>query len=380
MRRPRADLLRQHADEASVLYARLRRSALLLDGNARQTRSLVARLAAHCDALALFAADAAGLVDAPVEARGTGDRFVAAFVAAASGAPLDGLAAMTFDREAHVAIRDAMVRCPNDHARAALEAWLASGSDSARAVAVEVLAYTHDPRAAKVASRAVRRGEGALRAAGVCALARSGEPVPVELALDAMGGCGGDRGWREAVLDAVGRVSDALALDVARRWEGARCDLAWVTLALSGEGDDRERLCDAWATEGAVGALAAALAMTGDHRALLDAWEGAAALPVSNALREAACVVLGGEAPPVVVRDDFPEEPEDVAQRTREDAAWRERMAAAEGAPWRWGRRAEGEWQEAVEALGPRHGRWARAALGAAWQGRWATGLADAEG
>ncbi len=380
MRPPRADILRQHAEEASVLYARLRRSVVLLDGNARQTRSLVDRVAAHCDALALFAGHAVPLVDPPGEARGVGDRFVSAFVAAASGSSLDALAGRAFDREAHVALRDALVRVQNDHARATVDAWLADGGESARAVAVEVLSATNDPRAARVASRAVRRGAGALRAAGVCAQLRAGEPVPAELALEAMAGCASDRGWREAVLDAAGRTSDALALEVARPWDGARCDLAWVTLAVSGDGDDRERLCDAWAREGASGALPAALALAGDHPALLDAWGEALALPASNALREAAYVVLGGEAPPVVVRDDLPEEPEDAAQRVREDGRWREKLAAAEGAPWRWGRRAWEPWAEGSAALGPRHGRWARGALGAAWRGRWATGLADAEG
>jgi hypothetical protein len=101
-------------------------------------------------------------------------------------------------------------------------------------------------------------------------------------------------------------------------------------------------------------------------------WAGAGALRASNALREAAYVVLGGEAPPVVVRDDMVEEPEDRAQRAREDAALRERMAGVGAGAWRWG---AGATTEAVaETLGPRPRRWALAemalggrATGAVW-------------
>ena len=87
---PRIDILTQHAEEAAFLYARLRRSHRVLDGNARQTRSLLARIDAHLDALTLFARDARGAVKGPAEVREVGERFVAACLAAVTGGVASG--------------------------------------------------------------------------------------------------------------------------------------------------------------------------------------------------------------------------------------------------------------------------------------------------
>lgn len=370
----RVDLLQQHAEEAAFLYARFRRSCRLLDGNGRQTRSLLARIDAHVDALALFAHDARAVLRPLGEARDASERFVAASVAAATGEGLDALTSAVFTHEGHLAVRDAMLRYAIPASRGAVEAWLSGGTESLRAVGVELLARWRDPRAAQVASRAVRRGEGAVRAAGVSALGRLGEAIAPEVIVEVMR----DREeltWRDEVLDATVHASPVAALEVARGWDGARCDMVWAVLGLSGDDDDQGRLLDAFTTRGAVGALPAALAFSGAHPALDDAWEGAAALAVSNALREAAYVVLGGEAPPVVVRDDMAEEPEDRAQRAAEDPVLRTRMAATPEGLWRWGALAgAAEVGARVEALGPRHRRWGLAAraldgerVGAVW-------------
>lgn len=361
---PRIDILTQHAEEAAFLYARLRRSHRVLDGNARQTRSLLARIDAHLDALTLFARDARGAVKGPAEVREVGERFVAACLAAVTGEGLGSLAGAALDREGHVAVRDALRRYATAHAREAAEGWLAEGGEAAAAVAVELAAGWGDPRAEKLASRAVRRGKGVLRAAGVCALAAIGGAVEADVLTDVMRACEREPGWCDAALAATALAAPARALEFARSDERAGCDTAWVLLGASGEARDRALLLDALDAEGAVGAIPAALALAGEHRALDDAWAGAARLAASNALREAAYVVLGGDAPPVVVRDDMAEEPEDVAQRAVEDAALREAMrAAAEGA-WRWGvTAADGRWGERVAALGPRHRGWGEAAL-----------------
>lgn len=358
----RVDILQQHAEEAAFLYARFRRSCRLLDGNARQTRSLLARIDAHVAALALFARDAGAVLTPLAAARDVGERFVSTAVAAATGEGLDALTGAAFDHDGHLAVRDAMLRY-GSASRGAVEAWLAAGGESSRAVGVELLARWRDPRASQVASRAVRRGEGAVRAAGVCAAGRLGEVVASEVLIDVMAACEGLPAWGDELLDATAHASPQRALEAARAWEGDRCDMAWVLLGLSGDDDDQARLLDAFTTRGAVGALPAAVALAGAHPALDGAWEGAARLPVSNALREAAYVVLGGEAPPAVVRDDMAEEPEDVAQRAAEDPALRARMAAVPEGLWRWGALAgAAELGARVEALGPRHRRWALAA------------------
>lgn len=364
----RVDILSQHAEEAAFLYARLRRSCRLLDGNARQTRSLLARIDAHIDALSLFASDAASVLTPLGAARDASERFVSAAVAAATGTGLDAITDASLSHEGHLAVRDAMLRYASPASRQAVEAWLSGGSDSSRAVGVELLARWRDPRASQVAARALRRGAGALRAAGACALGRLGEPVGAETLREVLTACEEHPAWRDELLDATAHASPGRALEAARAWDGDRCDMAWVLLGLSGDDDDEARLLDAFTTRGAVGALPAAVALAGAHPALDAAWEGAAELPVSNALREAAYVVLGGEAPPAVVRDDMAEEPEDLAQRAAEDPVLRARMAAVAEGPWRWGaREGAAELVARVEALGPRHRRWglaARALLG----------------
>jgi hypothetical protein len=138
--RARLDILQQHAEEASFLYARFRRACRVLDGNARQTRSLWARIDAHVDALALFARDAAGVLAPLIEARDAGDRFVAMAVSAATGEGLAEFASATLDHGGHLALRDAMLRYATEETRGAVDAWLASGTESARAVGVELLA------------------------------------------------------------------------------------------------------------------------------------------------------------------------------------------------------------------------------------------------
>jgi hypothetical protein len=170
-------------------------------------------------------------------------------------------------------------------------------------------------------------------------------------------------------------AAPALALAVARKWDGGRIDLGWVLLGLTGAADDRARLMEALGQHGVKGALPAALALAGEHQRLDGLWAGAAELAVSNALREAAYVVLGGEAPPVVVRDDMAEEPEDRVQRAAEDAVLRERMGIAGKGAWRWGAAATVEGMMGVaESLGLRPRRWCLAGLalmgraaGAAW-------------
>lgn len=372
----RVDILEQHVEEATFLYRRLRRSCRILDGNARQTRSLLARIDAHVDALSLFARDARGLLPSPAEATDLGERFVATAVAATVGG--DGLAALggaDFGYDGHVAVRDAMLRYATNGSRAAVEAWLGEGGDAARGVGVELLARWRDPRAAQVASRAVRRGSGTVRAAGVCALGRLGEGVAAETATEVMRASAAEVAWCEEVLDATVHAAPAAGLEVARRWDGRRLDLGWVLLGLTGEPDDRERLMEAMGEHGAVGALPAALALAGEHGMLDGLWAAAEKLAVSNALREAAYVVLGGEAPPVVVRDDMAEEPEDQGQRVAEDAALRGRMAAVGVGAWRWGAGpTEAEVSAAAARLGPRPRRWALAgmalsgrAAGAVW-------------
>lgn len=360
----RRDILEEHAEEAAFLYRRLRRSCRLLDGNARQTRSLLARIDAHLDALALFAEDTRAVMKSPAEPMDTGERFVATALAARTGDGLIELAGERLDHEARRAVRDACVRYPTDVVKRAVEVWLAEGSDAARAVGVELLARWRDPRAAQVASRAVRRGEGMVRVAGACALGQLGEEVATDTLLDVMRGCAETVAARDEVLDATVHAAPARALEVARRWDGARCDMAWVLLALTGDEGDRARLLDALGARGAVGALAAAVALAGAHPVLDAWWERADELAVSNALREAAYVVLGGEAPPAVVRDDMAEEPEDRAQREREDVALRAKMATATAGAWRWGERATIEALTRAEgALGPRPRRWCLAAL-----------------
>ena len=94
--------------------------------------------------------------------------------------------------------------------------------------------------------------------------------------------------------------------------------------------------------------------------AAIGLWAGAEALRVSNALREAAYVVLGGEAPPVVMSDDMVEEPEDREQRARENATLRERMTTVGAGAWLWG---AGSTAEAERTLGPRPRRWALAGM-----------------
>lgn len=356
----RVDILEQHVEEATFLYRRLRRSCRLLDGNARQTRSLLARIDAHVDALTLFAGEVAGVLPSPEKAADWSERFVSTAVAAATGDGLAALGAVELGRDGHVAVRDAMLRYATGGARAAVEGWLAEGGDAARGVGVELLARWRDPRAAQVAARAVRRGSGVLRAAGACALGRLGEAVAAETVTEVMAGCAKELAWAEEVLDATVHAAPATALAVARRWDGGRVDLGWVLLGMTGAGDDRERLREALGGHGAWGALPAALALAGEHRALDGLWAGAGALRVSNALREAAYVVLGGEAPPVVMSDDMVEEPEDREQRAREDAALRERMAAVGAGAWRWG---AGTTAEAERALGPRPRRWALAGM-----------------
>ena len=175
-----------------------------------------------------------------------------------------------------------------------------------------------------------------------------------------MAACAKEPAWAEEVLDATVHAAPATALAVARRWDGGRLDLGWVLLGLTGAGEDRERLREALGEHGARGALPAALALAGEHRMLDGLWAGTEALGVSNALREAAYVVLGGEAPPVVMSDDMVEESEDREQRAREDAALRERMAAVGAGARRWGASMAAE---AERALGPRARRWALAAM-----------------
>lgn len=375
----RIDILEQHVEEATFLYRRLRRSCRILDGNARQTRSLLARIDAHVDALSLFAEDARGLLPPPAEATDLGERFVATAVSAATATGGDGLAALgaaDFGYDGHVAVRDAMLRYGAGAAvRSAVEGWLAEGGNAARGVGVELLARWRDPRASQVASRAVRRGSGTVRAAGVCALGRLGEAVAAATVEEVMRERAAEGGWREELLDATVHAAPSAGLEVARRWDGGRLDLGWVLLGLTGEPDDRERLMEALGEHGAVGALPAALALAGEHGLLDGLWAAAEKLAVSNALREAAYVVLGGEAPPVVVRDDMAEEPEDQGQRVVEDAALRGRMAAVGAGAWRWGAGpTEVEVSAAAARLGPRPRRWALAgmalagrAAGAVW-------------
>nr|MBK7069174.1 hypothetical protein [Deltaproteobacteria bacterium] len=302
----------------------------------------------------------------PPEATDLGERFVATAVAATTEG--DGLAALggaDFGYDGHVAVRDAVLRYGSGAVtRTVVDGWLAEGGDAARGVGVELLARWRDPRAAQVASRAVRRGSGTLRAAGVCALGRLGEAVAAETVAEVMRECASEGAWREEVLDATVHAAPTTGLEVARRWDGGRLDLGWVLLGLTGEPDDRARLMEALGEHGAVGALPAALALAGEHGMLDGLWGGAGKLAVSNALREAAYVVLGGEAPPVVVRDDMPEEPEDRAQRMAEDAALRGQMAGVGAGAWRWGAGpTEAEMGAAAARLGPRPRRWALAGM-----------------
>lgn len=358
----RRDLLDEHLEDAAFLYARLRRSHRLLDGNATQTRSLLSRIDAHLDALSVYGSHSATIAGPPSEARGVGARFVATFVAAREGAGLETLLNTDLDHDGYCAVVDALERSPTAHARASAEAWLAEGCDAARAVGVTALARWRDPRAVKIATRAAKRGEGVLRAAGVAALAAQGETVATETVLNAMNGCR-ELGWRDELLMSVVLAAPAVALEVARRWSGARCDVAWVILGMSADRDDASRLLDALTLHGAFGALPAAVALAGAHDALDFAWEDAA-LPASNALREAAYVVLGGEAPPVVVRDDFAEEPEDTAQRAGEDVRLRAALAGRERAAGRWGEAATFDgMRRAAVGLGPRPQGWCRVGL-----------------
>ncbi|MBK6533435.1 MAG: hypothetical protein IPF99_28750 [Deltaproteobacteria bacterium] len=191
----RVDILEQHAEEAAFLYRRLRRSRRLLDGNARQTRSLLARIDAHVDALTLFAGEVSGVLALPEAATDLGERFVATAVAAAGGEGLAALGGTAFGYEGHVAVRDALLRYATPKGRAVVNGWLAEGGDAARGVGVELLARWGDPRAVKVAMRAVERGSGPLRAAGVCALGRAGETVAAETVSEVMRGCPKDAAW-----------------------------------------------------------------------------------------------------------------------------------------------------------------------------------------
>jgi hypothetical protein len=101
---------------------------------------------------------------------------------------------------------------------------------------------------------------------------------------------------------------------------------------------------------GVRGVVPAALVLAGERDELLRWWKPDLTLPQSNALREAIFVRFGGEVPPVVVRDDMPEEAEDIQQRTHDDHPLRERFAGAPATPGRWG-------NELTE-MGPRHRRW----------------------
>lgn len=373
--RARFDILEQHADEAAFLYARLRRSHRILDGNGAQTRSLLDRIDAHLDALAVFASDAAPLFGAPAGRMLPEERFVATAVAATQGERagelLAGLADAKLSGDGRLAVRDAFLRYASQAARGVVDAWLAEGGDGLRATGVELLGLWRDPRAVQVAERAVRRGSGLVRAAGVCALGRLGVDVGDAVLHQSLAECAEATDVCEELLDTTARLAPHRALGAARAWVergGPRCDLAWVLLGLSAEASDVALLWGSLARGGARGALPAALAMAGQHPRLDPCWEGAGELAVSNALREAAYVVLGGEAPPVVVRDDMPEEPEDRATRAQEDQDLRVQVARVGAGAWRWGASAEGL-AETAEALGPRPRRWCLAAMALAGVG-----------
>jgi len=366
---PRTDILEEHRDTAAFLYARWKRSCGLLDGNRVQTRALWARIDAHLEALSFFPAESASLCSADA-ADDAGVRFVATAVSLLSdpsGAALgaDDATAPLPARHA-VELRDALVRYGAAPMTPVLDAWLAAGAVPRRCVALELLARWRDARALTIADRAVRRGEGPVRAAGAAALVSLGGRIEVATLGPIVADSGDAPGWCDTMLDGLLRQSLSTALDLARLLAvslpqpGA---MVWVLLGLSAEPDDLGLLVTSWAQHGARGALPAAMALAGQHLRLDAVWEGAAALPVSNALREAAYVVCGGEAPPVVVRDDLPEEPEDVAQRAAEDAVLRARMAETPAGFWRWGTLAGSERaQTVVEGLGPRPRRWGLAA------------------
>lgn len=365
---PRTDILEEHRDTAAFLYARWRRSCGLLDGNRAQTRALWARIDAHVEALSLFPAASASLwssdaVDDP------GVRFVATAVsvlADPSGAGLGDDATAPLAARRAVELRDALLRYGSARMTPLLDAWLAAGAVPRRCVALELLARWRDGRALTIADRAVRRGEGPVRAAGAAALVSLGGRIEAATLGPIVADSGDASGWCDTMLDGLLRQAPSTALDLARRLAvslpqpGA---MVWVLLGLSAEPDDLGLLFTSWAQHGARGAFPAALALAGQHLRLDAVWDGAAALPVSNALREAAYVVCGGEAPPVMVRDDLPEEPEDVAQRASEDAVLRARMAETPAGPWRWGALAGTDRAQAVvDGLGPRPRRWGLAA------------------
>lgn len=365
---PRTDILEEHRDTAAFLYARWKRSCGLLDGNRVQTRALWARIDAHLEALSFFPAESASLwsADAAVD---PGVRFVATAVsvlADPSGAGLGDDPTAPLTARHAVELRDALLRYGSARMTPVLDAWLATGAVPRRCVALDLLARWRDARALTIADRAVRRGEGPVRAAGAAALISLGGRIEVATLGPIVADSGDAPGWCDTMLDGLLRQSPLTALDLARRLAvllpqpGA---MVWVLLGLSAEPADLGLLVTSWAQHGARGALPAALALAGQHPRLDAVWEGAAALPVSNALREAAYVVCGGEAPPVVVRDDLPEEPEDVAQRAAEDAVLRARMAETPAGFWRWGALAGSERaQTVVDELGPRPRRWGLAA------------------
>ena len=154
----------------------------------------------------------------------------------ASGRAIAGVAALgavELGRDGHVAVRDAMLRYATGGARSAVEGWLAEGGDAARGVGVELLARWRDPRAAQVASRAVRRGTGVLRAAGACAMGRAGEALAEETVTEVMAACAKEPAWAEEVLDATVHAAPATALAVALR---ARSRLGGVTGDVLGAG------------------------------------------------------------------------------------------------------------------------------------------------
>lgn len=348
------DVVEEHLDEARFLRKRRQRVFAVLHGNAAHQRALEQRMDAHLDALASDPASAMALWEEALRG-GDGDAW---YAAAAAWARSDAAAGLwgRWSAEAPAvgaATRDVLWFYGRPGGVELVEAWLA-GVDAARqAMALAVLVRWGDPRLEALGRWALGSGDEGVRAEGLHALAVAGVREAAGWGAAVLGGVKAPA-LRTGVLEDVARLDAAAALALARSLgvaELAAVDGAAVLRGAAGTVDDAAALEAAWAAA-PTAAVAVGLALAGAAGALDGAWARSEARAVSNALREAAYVVLGDEVPPGGVGLRAKEDATEADARVRENAALGQRMRAAGGGPGRWGgQRAEG--------LSARHRRWA---------------------
>ncbi|MFO0648024.1 MAG: hypothetical protein U0326_17425 [Polyangiales bacterium] len=368
------DILEEHRDEAAFLRLRRARLDVMLEGDARHERMLDGRLAAHLDALHVYADDAYAALAPWLDSNDPHERYVAvaALMPTTRGeAATERLVRAGVSERVERAVRDALIGYGRGYATGLVDAWLAEGDARHQAFALRVMARWGDARTEKIARRALRRDAPVVHRAAFAALAGLGARDAAPLAEALLSDCA-TVAERDDVLTALASLDRdaALALARAQLAAGTACGATGVILCGVAATPEDHAVLGAWLpAEPPDAAVLVALVLAGCH-AWLDAWWAHSESPeVSNALREASYALFGDEVPPRTLGPRASEEPDERASRLAENERLRVRMSAVTpGVRGLWGARDGSELRAKAARLGPRHRAWATLACGAAGQ------------